>query len=68
MDEKCKSKIIRVISQFINSEVSTRKSKGVVIGLSGGVDSSVAASLGSQRSWSEESIRPYSPGFLSNAS
>ena len=45
MDEKCKSKIIRVISQFINSEVSTRKSKGVVIGLSGGVDSSVAARL-----------------------
>lgn len=36
MDDKCNSKIIRVISQFIKSEVSSKKSKGVVIGMSGG--------------------------------
>ena len=45
MDEKRKIKIIRVISQFISTEVDARKSKGVVIGMSGGVDSSVAACL-----------------------
>jgi NAD+ synthase len=45
MDKKRKSKIMRVVSQFIKSEVSRRKSKGVVIGMSGGVDSSVAACL-----------------------
>jgi NAD+ synthase len=45
MDDKRNSKIIRIISRFIKSEVSSRKSKGVVIGMSGGVDSSVAACL-----------------------
>lgn len=45
MDRKRNGKIIRVISQFIKSEVSKRKSRGVVIGISGGVDSSVAACL-----------------------
>jgi NAD+ synthase len=45
MDDKRNSKIIRIISGFIKSEVRSRKSKGVVIGMSGGVDSSVAAHL-----------------------
>ena len=45
MDAKRNSKIIRIITRFIKSEVSSRKSKGVVIGMSGGVDSSVAACL-----------------------
>ena len=45
MDKKRNGKIIRLISQFIKSEVSKRKSRGVVIGMSGGVDSSVAACL-----------------------
>ncbi|MGB7665421.1 MAG: NAD+ synthase [Nitrososphaeraceae archaeon] len=45
MDEKHNRNIIRVISQFIKSEVKKSKSEGVVIGMSGGVDSSVAACL-----------------------
>ena len=45
MDEKRKNKIMRAISQFIKTEVSKRGSKGVVIGMSGGIDSSVAACL-----------------------
>lgn len=45
MDNTRNSKIIRTVSRFIKSEVSSRKSKGIVIGMSGGVDSSVAACL-----------------------
>jgi NAD+ synthase len=45
MDEKRKSKTMRAISQFIKTEVSKRGSKGVVIGMSGGIDSSVTACL-----------------------
>ena len=43
MDEKYNRKIIRVISQFIKSEVKKSKSDGMVISMSGGVDSSGAA-------------------------
>jgi NAD+ synthase len=54
MDEKNNHKIIRVITQFIKSEVRKRESEGVVMGMSGGVDSSVAAcfavnALGAER-------------------
>jgi NAD+ synthase len=45
MRKKRNSRILKVVSQFIKSEVIKRKSKGVIIGMSGGVDSSVAASL-----------------------
>jgi NAD+ synthase len=45
MDENRKTKITRAVSQFIKTEVSKSRSKGVVIGMSGGVDSSVAACL-----------------------
>ncbi|MGH9985552.1 MAG: NAD+ synthase [Nitrososphaeraceae archaeon] len=46
MDDKRKRKIIRSITQFIKSEIRTRKSNGLIIGMSGGIDSSVAAWLG----------------------
>lgn len=39
------SKASKIITDFIRREVNERKSKGVVIGLSGGIDSSVAAIL-----------------------
>ena len=60
MDEKRKNKIMRAISQFIKTEVSKRGSKGVVIGMSGGIDSSVAACL------AVKSIRPYPSRFICN--
>ena len=37
--------IARVIMDFITKEVEKRESRGVVVGLSGGLDSSIAASL-----------------------
>jgi NAD+ synthase len=45
MDDKRKRKIIRSITQFIKAEIRTRKSNGLIIGMSGGIDSSVAAWL-----------------------
>jgi NAD+ synthase len=38
-------RIIRAITRFIRNEVQHRKSKGVVIGISGGLDSAVVACL-----------------------
>ena len=38
-------KIIRTVTDFIAKETQKRNSKGVVVGLSGGLDSSVAATL-----------------------
>src|ERR671939_1155998 len=38
-------KVIRTVTHFISKETHTRNSKGVVVGLSGGLDSSVAATL-----------------------
>ena len=38
-------RIIRTICEFIKTEVEHRKSKGVVVGISGGIDSSVATCL-----------------------
>src|SRR2546428_805439 len=38
-------KILNIITLFIADEVSKRNSKGVVLGLSGGLDSSVVAAL-----------------------
>jgi len=38
-------KIIRTVTDFISKETQERNSKGVVVGLSGGLDSSVAATL-----------------------
>ncbi|MGB7638352.1 MAG: hypothetical protein WBL88_12370, partial [Nitrososphaeraceae archaeon] len=37
--------IVGIITDFIINEVNKRNSEGVVLGLSGGLDSSVAASL-----------------------
>lgn len=45
MEEKRKQKIIKSITQFIKSETRARESKGIILGMSGGVDSSVAAWL-----------------------
>ena len=45
MDDKCKYNIIRSITQFIKSEIKSRESEGVIVGMSGGVDSSVAVWL-----------------------
>ena len=45
MEAKCKQKIIKSITQFIKSEIRARESEGIVLGMSGGVDSSVAAWL-----------------------
>jgi NAD+ synthase len=45
MDQKRKSEIVRTITKFIESEIRKSKSKGVVIGMSGGIDSSVATYL-----------------------
>jgi NAD+ synthase len=45
MDDKRKHNIIRSITQFIKSEIKARESEGVILGMSGGVDSSVAAFL-----------------------
>jgi NAD+ synthase len=45
MDEKRKRMITRGISQFIKTEVSRRRSTSAVVGMSGGIDSSVAACL-----------------------
>ncbi|MGA9935233.1 MAG: NAD+ synthase [Nitrososphaeraceae archaeon] len=45
MDDIRKRKIIRSITQFIKAEIRTRKSNGLIIGMSGGIDSSVAAWL-----------------------
>jgi NAD+ synthase len=41
-------KVIRTVTHFISKETHTRNSKGVVVGLSGGLDSSVAATLAVQ--------------------
>ncbi|MDQ3838865.1 MAG: NAD+ synthase [Thermoproteota archaeon] len=38
-------KIVNTIIEFISSEVESRKSKGVVVGISGGLDSAVATYL-----------------------
>jgi NAD+ synthase len=45
MDDKRKQNIIRSITKFIKSEIKARESEGVIVGMSGGVDSSVAAIL-----------------------
>jgi NAD+ synthase len=45
MDDKHKQNIIRSITQFIKSEIKARESEGVIVGMSGGVDSSVATLL-----------------------
>jgi NAD+ synthase len=42
------SDIANIIIEFIRLEVSRAQSHGVVVGLSGGVDSSVAVSLATQ--------------------
>ena len=42
MEEKRKLKIIKSITQFIKSEIRARESEGIILGMSGGVDSSVA--------------------------
>jgi NAD+ synthase len=45
MDDKRQHSIIRSITQFIKSEIKARESEGVIVGMSGGVDSSVATLL-----------------------
>jgi NAD+ synthase len=45
MNDKRKHNIIRSITQFIKSEIKARESEGVIVGMSGGVDSSVATVL-----------------------
>jgi NAD+ synthase len=45
MEDKRRRKIIRSITQFIKAEIRIRKSNGLIIGMSGGIDSSVAAWL-----------------------
>jgi NAD+ synthase len=45
MEEKRKLKIIKSITQFIKSEIRARESEGIILGICGGVDSSVAAWL-----------------------
>jgi NAD+ synthase len=45
MDDIRKQNIIRSITQFIKSEIKARESEGVIVGMSGGVDSSVAMLL-----------------------
>jgi NAD+ synthase len=37
--------IIKIITEFIRNEVRHRNSKGVVVGISGGLDSAVVARL-----------------------
>ena len=41
-------KVIRIVTDFIAKETQKRNSKGVIVGLSGGLDSSVAATLAVQ--------------------
>jgi NAD+ synthase len=41
-------KIIKKITRFISDQVRTRKKDGVVVGLSGGIDSSVSVKLASR--------------------
>jgi NAD+ synthase len=41
-------KVIRIVTDFIAKETQKRNSKGVIVGLSGGLDSSVAAALAVQ--------------------
>lgn len=45
MYNKRKNNIIRSVTQFIKSEIKARESEGVIVGMSGGVDSSVATLL-----------------------
>jgi NAD+ synthase len=45
MEDKRKQKVVYTITQFIKSGVRRSGSKGVVIGMSGGIDSSVATCL-----------------------
>ena len=45
MDDRHKRNIIRSITQFIKSEIRARESEGVIVGMNGGVDSSVATVL-----------------------
>jgi NAD+ synthase len=45
MDNKRKHNIIRSITQFIKSEIKAREFEGVLVGMSGGVDSSVVTLL-----------------------
>jgi NAD+ synthase len=45
VDDKRKHNSIRSITQFIKSEIKARESQGVIVGMSGGVDSSVASWL-----------------------
>jgi NAD+ synthase len=45
MDDKRQHSIIRSITQFIKSEIKASESEGVIVGMSGGVDSSVATLL-----------------------
>ncbi len=45
MDDRRKYNIIRSITQFIKSEIKARESEGVIVGMNGGVDSSVSTLL-----------------------
>ena len=44
-------KVAKKITNFISSQVKSRKKNGIVIGLSGGIDSSVCVILAYQSAW-----------------
>lgn len=49
-------KVIKKITRFISDQVRTRNKDGVVVGLSGGIDSYVTVKLAS-RAWKHENNR-----------
>ena len=55
-----KTQKVKKLENFFSSNNKTKKKKNIIVGLSGGVDSSLSAALLVERGWNVEGLTPVS--------